>query len=233
MGSNYNLEYGVDMVFCIDATASMRPFLDLVKENALHFYDDLTQYMNQKGKYIRQLRIRIIAFRDYLADADPMLVTPFFSLPEQAKDFSAVLHSIQPIGGGDPPEDGLEALGYAMKSKWDNSFQLSRHVIVVWTDDATHPLGYGKKAKTYPKKMAKNFQELSDWWGYGEYDAGTVMDQRAKRLVLFTPNLESWNTIRDNWNQVVHVESAASKGIRDVDYETMMNVVAESISNNI
>lgn len=232
MGSNYSLEYGVDMAFCIDATASMRPVLDMVKENALNFYQDLTRYMAKKGKYIKQLRIRVIAFRDYLADEEPMLVTPFFSLPDQAEDFAAVVRSIQPLGGGDPPEDGLEALGYAMKSKWDNSFQLSRHVIVVWTDDATHPLGYGKKAGNYPQKMAANFQELSDWWGYGAYSPGAVMDQRAKRLVLFTPDLESWNTIRDTWNQVIHIESEAGQGVRDVDYETMMSIVAESISSN-
>ncbi len=42
-------------------------------------------------------------------------------------------------------EDGLEALGYAMKSDWNNDGMKKRHVIVLWTDANTHPIGYGKK----------------------------------------------------------------------------------------
>ena len=33
MGENYLFKYNVDMVFCIDATASMRPVINTVKNN--------------------------------------------------------------------------------------------------------------------------------------------------------------------------------------------------------
>ena len=52
MGENYLFKYNVDMVFCIDATASMRPVINTVKNNALNFYHDVTAAMERKGKNI-------------------------------------------------------------------------------------------------------------------------------------------------------------------------------------
>ena len=46
------MKYNVDMVFCIDATGSMSPVLETVKQNALNFYDDVTKVMNEKQKSI-------------------------------------------------------------------------------------------------------------------------------------------------------------------------------------
>ena len=46
------MKYNVDMVFCIDATGSMSPVIDTVKQNALHFYDDVIKVMNEKQKSI-------------------------------------------------------------------------------------------------------------------------------------------------------------------------------------
>ena len=78
MASNYrNLTYNVDMVFCIDCTGSMENIIDIVKRNALNFYHDVTSVMEKKNKHITQLRVRVVAFRDYLADgADAMMGCP-------------------------------------------------------------------------------------------------------------------------------------------------------------
>ena len=88
MGSNYkdsDIHYGVDLVFCIDATGSMGPLLDTVKQNALNFYKDFMATMEEHEKSVEQLRIRIIAFRDYYYDReDAMLVTDFFTLPARS-----------------------------------------------------------------------------------------------------------------------------------------------------
>ena len=82
MASNFKLTYNVDIVFCIDATGSMDNVINIVKDNALHFYDDVTAAMRANNKEISSLRIKIIAFRDYLADReDAMLNTDFFELP--------------------------------------------------------------------------------------------------------------------------------------------------------
>ena len=60
MSNNYKLTYGVDMVFCIDATGSMGGVIEMVKDKALHFYNDVTQAMAAKNKTIdKQLILRL------------------------------------------------------------------------------------------------------------------------------------------------------------------------------
>jgi len=228
MAGNYKMTYGVDLVFCIDATMSMDPVLDMVKDNALNFYQDFKRVMDAKHKSVAELRVRIVAFRDYIADGDKaMMITNFFSLPEQTADFHACVRSIEADGGGDDPEDGLEALAYAMKSDWNQNAMKRRHVIVVWSDDATHDLGFGRSAHNYPKNMARDFNELTQWWGSKNYPG--VMDESAKRLILFTPNVRSWNTIRDNWNNVIQYESNAGTGLSDCDYDQILSAICNSI----
>lgn len=228
MGSNYKVNYGVDLVFCIDVTNSMDHILDTVKDNALRFYQDFKETMDKKKKSVSELRIRIIAFRDYFYDKEQaMLVTDFFKFPEQAEDFRACLASIEADGGGDDEEDGLEALAYAMKSKWNTNTNKRRHVIVVWSDDGTHDLGFGKSADNYPTNMAADFDELTRWWG--SKTTPGIMDESAKRLIIFAPNKRSWNTITDNWNNVIQYESEAGDGLAACDYEQILSAIGNSI----
>ncbi len=228
MGSNYKLTYNVDMVFCIDCTGSMDSIIDLVKNNALNFYQDVTATMEKKHKHISQLRVRVVAFRDYLADGkDAMLVTNFFKLPEEAVDFEKCVRSLEADGGGDDPEDGLEALAYAIKSKWDTEGMKKRQVIVVWTDAATHKLGHGKASEFYPNGMANDLNELSAWWG-GAQQKGYI-DNNAKRLLLFAPDLPEWNVISRNWDNVLHFPSTAGKGLQEFEYSQIIDTISNTI----
>ena len=228
-GNNQGMDYTVDMVICIDATGSMEDvsgsqikIINMVKQNALNFYADLNNAMAAKRKTVRQLRVRVIAFRDYLADAEnAMLVTDFFMLPQQAKEFEACINSINADGGGDIPEDGLEALAYAIKSKWTNETAKKRHVIVVWTDAGTHALGHGKGSKYYPNGMPKNMSELNDWW--------EEMNENSKRLIMFAPDESQWDYISRNWDNVVHYPSVAGNGLAEKSYGEILNAIANSV----
>ena len=71
----YKLTYNVDMVFCIDATGSMRHVIDFVKQNALNLYRDIADEMEKKHKEINQMRVRVIAFRDYVADGEEAMLS--------------------------------------------------------------------------------------------------------------------------------------------------------------
>ena len=174
----YQLSYHVDMVFCIDSTGSMRHVLDFVKQNALHLYRDVTGTMEKKRKVISRMRIRVIAFRDYVADGDEaMMASDFFVLPDQAQQFYDCVNGITAQGGGDIPEDGMEALAYAIRSDWTREGVKKRHIIVVWSDAPTHPLGHGKIAPWYPEGMAEDFEELSLWWE--DEQLGGAMDENA------------------------------------------------------
>lgn len=222
-------DYTVDMVFCIDATGSMEDFsgtqtkiINMVKKNALNFYNDFSRKMAEKRKQVHQLRVRIIAFRDYRADGDQaMMVTDFFNLPQQDKEFEACINSIHADGGGDIPEDGLEALAYAIKSKWTTEGVKKRQVIVVWTDAGTHDLGFGAASPSYPKGMPRDMGELSTWW-YG-------MNKSYKRLLIFAPNEPGWSYISDSWDNVVHVTSVSGNGLAEKSYEDILNNIANSV----
>ena len=228
MASNYKISYNVDMVFCIDCTGSMDNIIEIVKNNALNFYQDVTNAMEKKHKYISQLRVRVVAFRDYAADKDKaMMVTDFFKLPQEEKEFERCVHSLKAEGGGDDPEDGLEALAYAIKSKWDTQGMKKRQVIVVWTDAPTHPLGYGRNVENYPRNMAKDIKELSSWWSGSQQTS--FVDNNAKRLLLFAPDAPDWNVISQNWDNVLHFPSEAGKGLANLEYEEIINTISNSI----
>lgn len=228
--SELRLTYNVDMVFCIDSTGSMGPVIGQVKRNALKFYDDVSKAMREKNKVIDTLRVKVISFRDYIADeanADAMQTTDFFDLPAQSEDFERCISSIDAHGGGDEPEDGLEALAYAIRSDWMKQGTKRRSVIVVWTDASTHDLGYGKDADGYPKGMPGSFDELTRWWGDPQNEP--YIRNSAKRLVLFAPNMPWWSTIANNWNNVIYYPSTAGNGLQEIDYTQIIDCICNSI----
>ena len=138
-----------------------------------------------------------------------------------------IIQSIEVKGGGDDPEDGLEALAYAIHSDWTKEGIKRRHVIVVWTDAPTHPLGFGSKYPKYPKSMPKTFGELTAMWG--NRGAPGKMDQSAKRLLIFAPDAPSWTDIAREWNQVYLRPSKAGEGLGEQDYASILNTVCNSI----
>ena len=223
MASNMKIEYNVDIAMVIDATGSMQPILDTVKRNALNFYGDFLAKMQQAGKKVAEVRVRLIAFRDYLADNEnAMMLTPFFKLPDQTDEFEHWVNSIEEYGGGDDPEDGLEAIGYAIKSKWTEGGNKRRHIIIVWSDDGTHELGFGRDSEYYPSKMAASFSELTEWWD-------ELMDMDSKRLLLYAPEKEYWTTIADTWDNVLFFPSEAGRGLDKLTYDEIMYTIAKSI----
>ena len=95
MAAPRGLSYAVDIVFCIDVTGSMTPIIDAVKANALGFYDDVQTNLTAKGKNVDQLRVRVIAFRDFAADGEAALEeSPFFTLPEERGGFSEFVNGL-------------------------------------------------------------------------------------------------------------------------------------------
>ena len=235
MASNYpngisrNSQYNVDIVFCIDVTGSMEKLIKLVQKNVSHFYKDVQSAAKRANKHIDVFRVRLIAFRDYLADNDDaMYSSEFFTLPDDNVKFQKCVNSLVALGGDDDQEDGLEALAFAIRSKWNNSSKKKRHLIVLWTDDDAHDLGFGKESPAYPVGMAVNIRDLTAWWG--DYDAPGFMDQDAKRLILFAPAKPHWLQISKGWNKVLHVESQAGQGLSEFDYEQVIDAILRTVT---
>jgi hypothetical protein len=98
------LRYAVDICFCIDVTGSMSPILDRVKDNALSFYDDVQKNLTDKGKNVDELRVRVIAFRDFRADgAAALQESTFYTLPADQPGFAEFVRGLVPEGAVTPP----------------------------------------------------------------------------------------------------------------------------------
>jgi len=220
------LKYAVDIVFCIDVTGSMSPILDRVKDNALRFYDHVQKNLTDKGKNVDELRVRVIAFRDFRADgAAALQESPFYPLPEDQAGFAEFVRGLVPEGGGDAPESGLEAVALAVNSDWTTSGDRRRQVIVVWTDSPAQPLESGAVPAPYGDKVPKDFSALTDLW---ENEQG-VMGANSKRLIIFAPDGPGWTDISGVWENVVHHPSKAGEGLSEVDYGTIIDSIANSV----
>ena len=237
MANNYfRKPYDVDLVFCIDATASMAPYLEKVRADTERLYDGLAARMHRIGREIHQMRVRLVAFRDFkeyeLDHVRPMMTTPFFGLPEQNEFFRDSLMSIRPEGGGDEPEDGLEALALAIKSDWmpKNPYTRRRQIIVLWSDASTHELGHARGTELYPPDMARDFDELTRWWGRVPGDG--YMEYEAKRLLIYAPDKPWWSTIAYNWPNVIHIPTVTGEGLSEQDFQEILNILYEG-SNGI
>ena len=220
------LSYAVDIVFCIDATGSMTPILDKVKANALRFYGDVQSNLTAKGKNIDELRVRVVAFRDIVADGEAALQeSPFFELPGEETGFSSFVNGLFAEGGGDAPESGLEAVALAMTSPWTNRGDRRRQVIVVWTDQPAHPLDAAVLPPEFAKRVPADFSALTDMWE----DPQGPLGSSSKRLILFAPDGPGWSDISAVWENVVHHPSQAGGGLSDVDYGTIIDSIGNSV----
>ena len=220
------LSYAVDIVFCVDVTGSMTPILDQVKANALRFYDDVQTNLTEKGKNVDELRVRVIAFRDFKADGAAALEeSPFFLLPAEQAGFSDFVNGLVAEGGGDAPESGLEAVALAVTSPWTTSGDRRRQVVVVWTDQPAQPLDPSVLPSELSARVPADFSALTDVW---ENEQGP-MGSSSKRLILFAPDGPGWSDISGVWENVVHHPSQAGGGLSDVDYGTIVDSIGNSV----
>ncbi len=220
------LSYAVDIVFAIDVTGSMTPILDAVKTNALGFYDDVQTNLTAKGKNVEQLRVRVVAFRDFAADGDAALEeSAFYTLPAERADFAEFVNGLIPQGGGDHPESGLEAVAVSINSPWTTTGDRRRQVIVVWTDQPAHSLDPSVVPADLSSRVPADFSALTDAWE----DEQGQMGSNSKRLILFAPDGPGWSDISAVWENVVHHPSQAGGGLSEVDYGTIVDSIGNSV----
>src|SRR5712671_736633 len=99
----------VDIVFVMDVTESMQPYIDAVKQNMISFARDL-QANN------RDYRLGLVTFEDYVISAQADCNCAYRDkMTSDVKTFTDWIGSLHAGGGGDIPEDELDALAYASK----------------------------------------------------------------------------------------------------------------------
>lgn len=223
MVDGQSVKYAVDLVMCIDGTGSMSHLIEEVKSAALNFAQLIEARMKEKSKKIDQLRARVIVFRDYWADSPDkvMQCSEFFDLRSQSSYLDNFVSPIKAEGGGDEPENGLEAVGLALKSNWEKGdFNKHRYVVVVFTDASAHSLDKSGKPSHYPNDIPKTFDDLTDYWH--------EMPESDKRLLLFAPDADPW-TMMSSWENTIHYVSEAGRGLEDVETEAILDAIANSL----
>jgi hypothetical protein len=221
-------EYAVDIVMCIDATGSMAPIINEVKNNALSFYQKFVDSMEENDKEVSELRIKVIVFRDYICDSEPMTESEFFVLPDQNAAFRSFVSNIEACGGGDGPENALEAIALAMKSPWTTSKAKKRHVILVFSDAPALPLGERSDCPSYPGNMPDNLSRLGAWWEGTDQEFYSAYDKRSGRLVAFVPSAEPWVELQA-WNRYWPAFSPAGTGLDNVNIQGAIDLLVGSI----
>src|SRR5580693_5198255 len=124
----------VDIVFVLDVTESMQPYIDAVKQNVIQFAQDLSANN-------RDYRLGLVTFEDYVVskypDCNCAYRSSFTTDVHQFTDWVGTLHA---GGGGDIPEDQLDALSYAAKFPFRPE---AEGIIIIVTDAPPHHDGDG------------------------------------------------------------------------------------------
>lgn len=222
-----NWDYNIDIVICIDATGSMDPILDEVKRTALAFNQMFRDAMLSSGKTVEQLRVKVIAFRDYIIDSEPMRSSDFFVLPDEERKFKDFLDSIEASGGGDEPENALEAIATALKSDWVTTGGKRRHVILLFTDASALPLNARSTCKDYPGDLPKSLEDLGAWWeGASQYYYSNY-EAKSGRMVVFCPRKEPWLQM-GIWNRYWATYSD-KYGLDGIEMESVIGLLTGSV----
>ena len=169
-------------------------------------------------------------FRDYHDDGDQAMVeSPFFELPTDTADFEKFLADISANGGGDGPENGLEALYYAMKSDFTTAAK-DRQVIVLFTDAEALDLKQRASEAGYPSDMVDE-AGLIEMWACMAQDPGFKLRERNKRLVMFAPDGTKYKALKAKLNRSVFEPVNMADGLADIDFKEIIKIIAASASN--
>ena len=124
----------VDIVFVLDVTESMQPYIDAVKQNVIAFAQDLQSNS-------RDYRLGLVTFEDYVVSAYPDCNCAYRnSFTSDVKQFTEWVGTLHAGGGGDIPEDQLDALAYAAKFPFRPE---AEGIIIIVTDAPSHHDGDG------------------------------------------------------------------------------------------
>jgi hypothetical protein len=126
----------VDIVFVLDVTESMQPYIDAVKTNMVSFAQDLAAHN-------RDYRLGLVTFEDYVVSKYDDCNCPYQKkMTSNVKEFVEWVGTLRASGGGDIPENQLEALEYASSFAFRPD---AEGIIILITDAPAHHAGDGSQ----------------------------------------------------------------------------------------
>ena len=123
-----------DIVFVIDVTESMQPYIDAIKQNMIAFAHDLAANN-------RDYRLGLVTFEDYVVSQYPDCNCEYrTALTSDVNKFIGWVGTLHAGGGGDIPEDQLDGLAYASTLPFRPEAQA---ILILITDAPCHKAGDG------------------------------------------------------------------------------------------
>ena len=231
-------ERKIDIIFVMDGTGSMSPCIDKIKANAIKFYKDFVDKMtNEYSSNVEELNIKVITFRDYGYDGKKSMEISegwFEIIGGDDTLFEDHLKTIVAQGGGDDPENGLEALYYAMTSDWKANGDNDRQIIVLFSDTNALPLKNRAGNADYPENMVDEAGLLNTWMCLKPEFVGQSdfkLKERCKRLVMFAPAGTVYEKMQQEYNRSVFTPVKMDAGLRDIDFDDIIKIIAASASS--
>jgi FHA domain-containing protein/integrin beta-like protein len=124
----------VDIVFVLDVTESMQPYIDAVKQTIITFAHDLAANN-------RDYRLGLVTFEDYVVSQYPDCNCEYRNtMTSDVQKFIGWVGTLHATGGGDIPEDQLDGLAYAASLPFRPEAQ---GIVILVSDAPPHVAGDG------------------------------------------------------------------------------------------
>jgi len=159
----------VDIVFVLDVTESMQPYIDAVKQNIISFAQDLQANS-------RDYRLGLVTFEDYVVSEYPDCNCAYRNkMTSNVHEFTDWVSGLHAGGGGDIPEDQLDALAYAASFPFRPE---AEGIIIVITDAPPHHDGDG----------SENTQHDQAFWDHHKRGEQVTSETGTKVAALLKKN---------------------------------------------
>jgi hypothetical protein len=152
----------VDIVFVVDVTESMQPYIDAIKQNIVQFAQELAANN-------RDYRLGLVTFEDYVVSSYPDCNCEYRkTMTSDVQKFIGWVSGLHAGGGGDIPEDQLDALAYAASFPFRPDAQ---SIVIITTDAPPHHDGDGSALTAHDQAF----------WDHHEHGA-QVTDQTGDKV---------------------------------------------------
>ena len=206
----------LDMLFLVDATGSMGPQIEKVKNEIIYIAVNL---LKKKGMEIYDLSLGALFYRDPIDS--PIDIHESFDFEKNALNFKNFVSKIEAKGGNDLPEDWAGAFNSAKNLSWGKN---STKFIVHIADAPAHgedwnDLYYGK----YSIEGNKT-DEIITYYSRNNFSiAGLVISKSAEKSFLRAKEI-----FKNNGNKNYFINYFYSY-TKDEDY--FLNIVYDSFKN--
>ena len=193
----YFFEIAIDVVICVDASASMRNVIDKVKEEILSFPQKYCDQMDYIEMPVEQFRVKLIVFGNSNENSQLTYESEFFVLPDQHDKFSSFVNSIEVVEGSVSAVDALKAIECALKSDWADLSEKagkSRQIIMMFTNSNMET---SNKTVSTDKSSVNIADQLEKLCFMVSHDGSESSNFRYRRFrcAVFAPEIFPWTEI--------------------------------------